>query len=45
LYQEVEVTPAVDFSRLHEVLVIATPPTDCHPGAAPARRNGRGATP
>ncbi len=45
LYQEVEVSPAVDFSRLHEVLVVATPPTDCHPGAPPPRRGARGATP
>ncbi|MEI8258466.1 MAG: rod shape-determining protein MreC, partial [Deltaproteobacteria bacterium] len=41
LYQEVEVTPAVDFSRLREVLVLATPPSDCHPGAPPPRRAGR----
>jgi rod shape-determining protein MreC len=45
LYQEVEVTPAVDFSRLHEVLVLATPPTDCHPGAQPPRRGARGSAP
>jgi rod shape-determining protein MreC len=46
LYQEVEVTPAVDFSRLHEVLVLATPQADCRPGlpAAP-RRGARGGVP
>lgn len=42
LYQEVEITPAVDFSRLHEVLVLATQPTDCRPGLAPGgRRSSR----
>ena len=45
LYQEVEVTPAVDFSRLTDVLVLATPPTDCHPGAPPPRRSGRSGGP
>ncbi|MDP3276423.1 MAG: rod shape-determining protein MreC [Deltaproteobacteria bacterium] len=32
LYQEVEITPAVDFSRLQEVLVLATPQQECRPG-------------
>ena len=42
LWQVVEVTPAVDFSRLDEVLVLATPPIDCHPGiATPTRRAAR----
>lgn len=38
LYQEVEVTPAVDFSRLEEVLVLATPQTECRPGLPPTTR-------
>lgn len=47
LYQEVEVTPAVDFSRLSEVLVMAVPPTECRPGlqTTPARRAGAGRGP
>ncbi len=40
LYQEVEVTPLVDFSRLHEVLVLSTPPQDCRPGLPPPPRRG-----
>jgi len=35
LYQEVDVTPAVDFSRLGEVLVLVVPPADCRPGLLP----------
>jgi len=38
LYQEVEIAPAVDFSRVTEVLILATPPTDCNPGVAPTPR-------
>lgn len=41
LYQDVEVTPAVDFSRLSEVLVMATGQSDrpaCRPGASGAGR-------
>ena len=39
LYQEVEVTPDVDFSRLSEVLVIIAPPPTADPDAAlPAAR-------
>jgi rod shape-determining protein MreC len=47
LYQEVEVTPAVDFSRLHEVLVLTTQPTECRPGLMPTSRgrSRQGATP
>lgn len=40
VFQEVEITPAVDFSRLHEVLVLATEPTECRPGYVPPRRGG-----
>jgi rod shape-determining protein MreC len=47
LYQEVEIAPAVDFSRLSEVLVLATESVDrpgCRPGTAPprARAESRG---
>jgi rod shape-determining protein MreC len=46
LYQEVEVTPAVDFSRLHEVLVQTTQPTECRPGLpASSRRPSRQGAP
>jgi rod shape-determining protein MreC len=38
LYQEVEVTPDVDFARLSEVLVVAAPPPAADPDAA-ARRS------
>ena len=40
LYQEVEVTPDVDFARLSEVLVVVAPPPTADPDAAlpPARR-------
>lgn len=41
LYQEVEIAPAVNFSRLSEVLVLATESVDrpgCRPGAAPSTR-------
>ncbi len=41
LYQEVEITPAVDFSRLSEVLVLSTGQADrptCHPGTPPPGR-------
>lgn len=47
LYQEAEVTPMVDFSRLSEVLVVSTGqegrPT-CRPGTAPPGRMRNGAT-
>lgn len=46
IYQEVEVSPAVNFSRLNEVLVMATESPDrpgCRPGgAAPRARGSRG---
>ncbi len=45
LYQEVEIAPAVNFSQLSEVLVLATESIDrpgCRPGAAPAGRPRRG---
>lgn len=47
LYQEVEIAPAVNFSRLSEVLVLATESVDrpgCRPGTAPtrARADSRG---
>lgn len=46
IYQEVEVSPAVNFSRLNEVLVMATENPDrpgCRPGgAAPRARGSRG---
>lgn len=46
IYQEVEVAPAVNFSRLNEVLVMATESPDrpgCRPGgAAPRARGSRG---
>lgn len=39
LYQEVEVTPDVDFARLSEVLVVVAPPPSADPDAAlPAAR-------
>lgn len=40
LYQEVEVTPDVDFARLSEVLIVVAPPPAADPDAAisPARR-------
>jgi len=40
LYQEVEVTPDVDFARLSEVLVVVAPPPAADPDAAipPSRR-------
>jgi rod shape-determining protein MreC len=40
LYQEVEVTPDVDFSRLSEVLVVVAPPPSADPDATtpPGRR-------
>lgn len=44
LYQEVELSPAVNFSRLSEVLVLATESVDrpgCRPGAAPTQRARR----
>lgn len=48
LYQEVELTPAVDFSRLQDVLVLATPQQECRPGQQPNQRrparSGSGAT-
>jgi rod shape-determining protein MreC len=42
IYQQVEAVPTVDFSRLEEVLIVISPPTDDSqaqkgsPGAAPA---------
>jgi rod shape-determining protein MreC len=45
LYQEVEITPAVDFRRLHEVLVLATLSVDCRPGLLPPTRRGRQGAP
>ena len=49
LYQEVELTPAVDFSRLNDVLILATPQQDCRPGLPqnqrrPARAGSGGGT-
>lgn len=44
LYQEVELAPAVNFSRLSEVLVLATESVDrpgCRPGTAPTPRARR----
>ncbi|MBK8691420.1 MAG: rod shape-determining protein MreC [Deltaproteobacteria bacterium] len=44
LYQEVELSPAVNFSRLGEVLVLATESVDrpgCRPGTAPSQRARR----
>jgi rod shape-determining protein MreC len=44
LYQEVELSPAVNFSRLNEVLVLATYSFErpgCRPGAAPSQRTRR----
>ncbi len=44
IYQEVEVAPAVNFSRLSEVLVLATASPDrpgCRGGASPVRVRGR----
>ncbi len=40
LYQEVEVTPDVDFARLSEVLIVVAPPPSADPDAAtpPSRR-------
>jgi rod shape-determining protein MreC len=38
LYQEVEVAPDVDFSRLSEVLVVVAPPPTADPDAGPASR-------
>ena len=38
LFQEVEVTPDVDFARLSEVLVVAAPPPAPIPTPAPPRR-------
>jgi rod shape-determining protein MreC len=39
LYQEVEVTPDVDFARLSEVLVVAAPPPALDPDAGTHRSN------
>jgi rod shape-determining protein MreC len=44
LNQEVELSPAVNFSRLNEVLVLATESVErpgCRPGAAPSQRTRR----
>lgn len=38
LYQEVEITPAVDFSRLQDVLVLVMPQQECRPGLQPNQR-------
>jgi rod shape-determining protein MreC len=37
LYQEVEVTPDVDFARLSEVLVVVAPPPSADPEAGPRK--------
>lgn len=42
LYQEVEVTPDVDFARLSEVLVIVAPPPAPDPDPAARRLPARG---
>lgn len=47
LYQEVELAPAVNFSRLSEVLVLATESVErpgCRPGRAPSPRARRATT-
>lgn len=46
LYQELEVTPEVDFARLSEVLVVVAPPPAPDPDANPRRASaaGRGMT-
>jgi rod shape-determining protein MreC len=36
MFQEVEASPTVDFSRLEEVLIITSPPSD-EPGTRPNR--------
>ena len=45
LYQEVEVTPAVDFTSLKEMLVILSPPPPPAPKADDAREPARGLLP
>lgn len=45
LYQEVEVTPTVDFSALEEILVILAPPPPPAPKAATSKRPARGVVP
>ncbi len=45
LYQEVEVTPSVDFTSLKEMLVILSPPPPPAPRAADAREPARGLLP
>jgi len=42
LFQTVEVTPAVDFSRLEEVLIVLRPPPEYPPEEQTERRAGRG---
>jgi rod shape-determining protein MreC len=44
LYQEVEVTPDVDFARLADVLVVAAPPPAADPTPAGHQSPGRGIT-
>jgi rod shape-determining protein MreC len=44
IYQQVTASPAVDFSRLEEVLIVVSPPDDAQgardaPGAVPASGN------
>lgn len=45
LYQEVEVTPTVDFSALEEILVILAPPPPPAPKAETSKRPARGVVP
>jgi len=40
LYQEVEVTPTVDFVRLSEVLVVVSPPPEPDPTASTRKQSG-----
>lgn len=41
LYQEVEVTPTVDFSALESVLIVLAPPPPADPDADKPKRSGR----
>jgi rod shape-determining protein MreC len=38
IYQQVLASPAVDFSRLEEVLIVTTPPPEEQAAAAPGKR-------
>jgi len=40
IYQEVEATPIVDFSRLEEVLIVLSDPKDCTPTPRRRQRSG-----